>query len=101
MRDGTGEVRSRFRTREVGDLPTGQCGQCGRETYQTLTGSWQHWHSLVEACESVKPLERSPKPRTATKTAWEGLDTPVRAWKRSQVSTSTYRRPSWEWMGCR
>lgn len=43
-------VRHGFRTRERGDLPTRDCGQCGQEQYRVPEGAWLHWGSLGVDC---------------------------------------------------
>ncbi len=93
-------VRSSFRTREAGTLEVSACEKCGRITYKVPEGSWLHWSTLGEGCQSDSAPIGVSKPRQGAKMVPVGLDTPARGLARALVG-GQYARPSWEWMGCR
>lgn len=92
-------VRKGFRTVQEGTLPTRVCGKCGEEEYRTDSGLWLHWRNLEARCGESVMIALS-KPQEGHKSGPVGLDTPERGLARAGL-TSTYRRGSWEWMGCR
>lgn len=98
-RNDLARPRARFRLREDGSLETGTCSACEGETYRVDEGTWLHWTTLGEACTNQPPLERPSKGQEGAKSGPRGLDTPARGLARAGLS-STYRRPSWEWMAC-
>lgn len=96
------KVRGSFRTREDGTLEVSACVQCAGATYRVEEGMWLHWSTLEEAClqeASVTAVEVPYGPTLAERTP-SMLDSPERGLQRARLS-ATYRRPSWEWMGCR
>lgn len=98
---GTGIIRHGFRTREDGTLPIRDCPACGQKTYTVPAGGWRHWGTLAEACGPVPVVVVSVavcKPRHGAKST--GTDTPERIAARAGLR-EMWRRPSWEWMGCR
>lgn len=98
-RNDLARPRGGFRTVQDGSLPTRVCGECGEDEYRVDAGTWLHWRNLEARCGDSAPIAVS-KPRTATKSAVVGEDSPERGLARAGLS-STYRRGSWEWMGCR
>ena len=99
-RNDLARPRAGFRTVQDGTLAQDYCPRCRGVLYRVPEGSWFHWSTLGEACVNQPPLERPSEPREGPKSDPRGLDTPARGLARAGLS-STYRRPSWEWMGCK
>src|SRR5688572_28493521 len=99
MRNDLARPASHFRTYQEGRLPVGKCGLCGKDTYAVPEGGWFHWATLGQGCPVEVPETPQETPQE-TKTEVIDLDTAERRNARQELS-STYRRPSWEWMGCR
>lgn len=102
MRDDLARPRGGFRTREAGTLEVGACSACSSVTYKVPEGMWLHWATVEEGCPqeaSETVVERPYGPTMAERTP-SVLDSPERGLARSRCE-ATYRRPSWEWMGCR
>lgn len=99
-RNDLARPRGGFRTREDGTLSTRTCETCMGVLYRVPEGMWLHWGTLVEGCAREAPPIGVSKPREGAKSGPRGLDTPERGLARARCAGS-YRRPSWEWMGCR
>ena len=102
MRNDLARPRGGFRTREEGTLEVKPCPSCTGATYVVPEGMWLHWSTLEEACPqegAEKPVEVPYGPTLAERSP-SVLDSPERGLRRARLS-GTYRRPSWEWMGCR
>jgi hypothetical protein len=102
VRNDLSRPRKSFRTREEGTLSTRTCETCMGVLYRVEEGSWLHWLTLGTACpregsETIVEVAFGP---TVQECRFSVLDSPERGLARAQLS-STYRRPSWEWMGCR
>ena len=100
-RNDLARPRARFRLREDGSLGTGTCSACEGETYRVDEGTWLHWSTLEPACprEGAETVEKVACGPTMDERVPSLLDSPTRGLARVGL-TSTYRRPSWEWMGC-
>ncbi len=102
MRDDLARPRGEFRTVEAGTLPTQRCLKCTRLVYRVPAGMWFHWNTLEEGCQregTEKPVEAVFGPSVRECGPYPG-DTAERGLARAGLS-ATYRRGSWEWMGCR
>ncbi len=98
-RNDLARPRASFKVWQDRSLPIRQCGQCREDEYRTDSGLWLHWRNLEARCGESTPIGAS-KPRQGAKLGAVGLDTPARGLARARCDAS-YRRPSWEWMGCR
>lgn len=93
-------VRKSFRTVQDGTLSTKTCERCSTLLYRVDTGLWLHWTTLQEACRIDSAPIALSKRQEGAKLATVGLDTPARGLARARCDAS-YRRPSWEWVGCK
>ncbi len=102
MRNDLARPRERFRLRKDGTLEVGRCSACRGETYRVDAGTWLHWTTLGEACPSDASVtvEKVAYGPTMQECSPSVLDSPTRGLARAGLS-ATYRRGSWEWMGCR
>jgi hypothetical protein len=102
MRNDLARPRAGFRLREDGTLSTRTCEQCGKLVYVVPEGFWRHWATLAPECVSLE-APRTDENVACGPTVQEcgpyPLDSPTRGLARASL-TSTYRRGSWEFMGC-
>lgn len=102
-RNDLSRPRARFRLREDGTLETKECPACSGPLYVVPAGTWLHWGTLAEECKASEGSQTNEKVPFGPAMVDRGpypLDSPERGLTRAGLS-STYRRGSWEWMGCR
>ena len=101
MRDDLARPRAGFRIVQDGTLTQDYCPRCRGVLYRVPEGTWLHWSTLETACprEGAEKVEKVAYGPTMDERVPSLLDSPTRGLARVGLS-STYRRPSWEWMGC-